>query len=254
MRGAWWWFSETHLSYTHRGYPYQLRELLSGNFTSRCILPTPLWYKAGDSMNGVLDFIQKGGVMMYPLVLCSVLLATLIIERAITLRKATTDPDDLLDELKGAYAPGGDPAKAIEIANRSGVIGRVFARGLRNSRRDADAIEMAMEHEAANETPSLEANMQIIKTIVNIAPLLGLLGTIAGMITSFRAASAAGLSNPTQILGGISEALISTATGITLAVVGFLAYNYFANLVRKVVEDIEYYGAELVNHMTGRLD
>lgn len=205
-------------------------------------------------MNGVLDFVQKGGVMMYPLVLCSVLMIAMILERAITLRKASTDPEDLLDDIRAAYAPGGDPTQAIELANGRGVIGRVFARGLRNSRREADAIEMAMEHEAANETPTLEANLPIIKTIVNIGPLLGLLGTIAGMIGSFRAASQAGLSNPTQILGGISEALISTATGITLAVVGFLAYNYFANLVRKTIEDIEYYGAELVNYITGRVD
>ena len=89
---------------------------------------------------------------------------------------------------------------------------------------------------------------------MNIGPLLGLLGTIAGMITSFKAASQAGLSNPTAVLGGISEALTSTATGITLAVVGFIASNYFANLVRKTIEDVEYYGAELVNYMTGRID
>ena len=85
-------------------------------------------------------------------------------------------------------------------------------------------------------------------------PLLGLLGTIAGLIASFRAASQAGLSNPTQILGGISEALISTATGITLAVVGFVCYNYYANLSKKIVDDMEFYGAELVNYLTGRID
>ena len=205
-------------------------------------------------MGAVVDFIQKGGFMMYPLVFCSVLLLALIVERAITLRKASTDAEGLLEEIEAAYEPGGDPARAIGIAQGGGVIGKVFARGLKNSRRSADAIEMAMELEAANEMPGLEANLPIIKTIVNIGPLLGLLGTIAGMITSFQAASKTGLSNPTQVLGGISEALVSTATGITLAVVGFVAYNYFANLVRKTTEDIEYYGAELVNHMTGRID
>ena len=205
-------------------------------------------------MGGVVEFIQKGGFMMYPLVFCSILLLALIVERAITLRKATTDAEGLLEEIEAAYAPGDDPARAIEIAQGGGMIGRVFARGLKNHRRDADAIEMAMELEAANETPALEANLPIIRTIVNIGPLLGLLGTIAGMITSFKAASQQGLSNPTAVLGGISEALTSTATGITLAVVGFVASNYFANLVRKIVEDVEYYGAELVNHMTGRFD
>lgn len=205
-------------------------------------------------MGSVVDFIQKGGFMMYPLVFCSVLLLALIFERAITLRKATTDAEGLLEEIQESYSPGGDPAKAIAVTEGNGVIGRVFARGLRNSHRTADAIEMAMELEAANETPTLEANLPIIRTIVNIGPLLGLLGTIAGMITSFQAASKTGLSNPTQVLGGISEALVSTATGISLAVIGFIAYNYFANLVRKTIEDIEYYGAELVNHITGRID
>lgn len=218
------------------------------------IAPTPLGYKGTPNMNAVVDFIQKGGVMMYPLILCSVLMIALIIERAVTLRKASTDAEQLLDDIRAAYQPGGDTAKAIGIANNNGLIGRVFARGLRNANRSADAIEMSMEHEAASETPSLEANLPIIKTIVNIAPLLGLLGTIAGMITSFRAASASGLSNPNQILGGISEALVSTATGITLAVIGFLAFNYFANFTRKLIEDLEYYGAELVNYITGRLD
>src|SRR5260221_5193356 len=112
---------------------------------------------------------------------------------------------------------------------------------------------MHMSQEAANDQPFLEANLPVLRTIVNIAPLLGLLGTIAGMIGSFRAASQAGLSNPTQILGGISEALISTATGISLAVIGFIFYNYYANLVKKIVEDMEYYGSALVNYLTGRI-
>jgi len=193
--------------------------------------------------------------MMYPLIFCSVILIALTLERALTLRKAAVDGEGLLEEVKGSYNPGSDPAKAIALSDQTGgPIGHMFARGLRNAGRGPDMIEMAMEQEAANETPTLEANLPIIKTIVNIAPLLGLLGTIAGMISSFRAASAHGLSNPTEVLGGISEALVSTATGITLAVVGFLVYNYFANLTRKITDDMEYYGAELVNYLTGRID
>lgn len=189
--------------------------------------------------------------MMYPLILSSVLLIALIIERFVTLRKLSADGDELIDRVKAESNPKGLVA---EFQTGYGALGRIFARGLKNAQRDADAIEMAMEQEAANELPALEANLPIIKTIVNIAPLLGLLGTIAGMITAFRAASQAGLSNPTQILSGISEALISTATGIVLAIVGFLAHNYFANQSKKIIEDVEYYGAELVNHLTGRID
>ncbi|HZT40973.1 MAG TPA: MotA/TolQ/ExbB proton channel family protein [Chthonomonadaceae bacterium] len=208
-------------------------------------------------MSEVMRFIHGGGFMMYPLILCSIILIAVAIERAISLRRAAVDGDTLLDEVKTAYKPGkdADPTGAIALATQTGgPVGRMFARGLKNAHRSADAIEMAMEQEAANEQPALEANLSVLKTIVNISPLLGLLGTIAGMITSFRAASQVGLSNPTQILGGIAEALISTATGISLAVIGFVCYNYFANLSRKIIEDMEYYGSELVNYLTGRVD
>lgn len=202
-------------------------------------------------MNQVLEFIRGGGVMMYPLLACSVLLVTLIIERLVSIRRLVVDGDELLELVRKA-APDFSQAETGCKA-KGGALGRVFSRGLRNAHRSADAIEMAMEQEAANELPQLDANLPVIKTIINIAPLLGLLGTIAGMITSFRAASQTGLSNPTQVLGGISEALISTATGITVAVIGFIFYNYFANLGKKIVEDIEYYGAELVNLLTDRV-
>jgi biopolymer transport protein ExbB len=206
-------------------------------------------------MSALFTFIKNGGVMMYPLIVCSIALIAIAIERGISLRKASVDGDTLLEEVKNAFGDGEDTARAIAVSLRiGGPVGRMFARGLKNAHRPADAIEMAMEQEASNEQPALEANLPVLKTIVNIAPLLGLLGTIAGMISSFRAASQSGLSNPTQVLGGISEALISTATGISLAVLGFIFYNYYANLSKKIVEDMEYYGAELVNFLTGRID
>src|SRR5438477_1991990 len=128
-------------------------------------------------MSTVLEFIHNGGVMMYPLILCSIVLIALGIERAISLRKAAIDGDYLLDEVKlrVQFGGAGDAAGAASFCEQvGGPIGRMFARGLRNVQRSADAIEMAMEQEAANEQPALEANLPFIKTIVNIAPLLGL--------------------------------------------------------------------------------
>lgn len=205
----------------------------------------------------VLTFIRNGGVMMYPLIICSIVLIALVIERFISLRKCSVDGDALLDAVKEVYKPntGATAIQAIEVCNQfGGPVGRMFTRGLKNAGRSDDAIEMAMEQEASNEMPALEANLPVMKTIVNIAPLLGLLGTIAGMIASFRAAASTGLSSPKEVLGGISEALISTATGISLAVLGFIFYNYFANQSKKIIEDMEFYGAELVNYLTGRIE
>lgn len=190
---------------------------------------------------------------MYPLILCSVLLIALAIERTITLRRASVDGEQLLEEVKELWPQ--DPKAATERCLKvGGPLGRGFAKALTNANRPPETIELALDQAGQNELPLLEANLPVVKTIVNISPLLGLLGTIAGMITSFRAASAQGLSNPSQILGGISEALISTATGISLAVIGFLIYNYFANQSKKVVEDLEFYGGQLVNFLTGRIE
>jgi biopolymer transport protein ExbB len=205
-------------------------------------------------MNSVFQFIKAGGVMMYPLIACSILLVAIAIERIWTLRKASVDGDALLDAVREEYAKGG-ASKAEEVCRKAGgCLGRIFSRGLKNAERPPEAIEMALEQEAANEQPMLDANLPIIRTITSISPLLGLLGTIAGMIGSFRVASQAGLSNPAQILGGVSEALVSTASGITLAVIGLVLHNYLANQSKKIIEDVEYYGSELVNFLSDRIE
>lgn len=206
-------------------------------------------------MQAIFTFLKNGGPIMVPLILASVLMLAILFERAIVLNRSRADGDDLLQRVRDALSNGSGPAgarKAMEGEKTS--LARVFSRGLKNADRPAEAIEMAMELEASTEIQLLEANLVVVKTIINIAPLLGLLGTIMGMIQAFEAASKAGLSNPNQILGGISEALVSTATGIVIAVIGFLGYNTFANQSRKIIEDIEYYGAELVNLLTGRID
>lgn len=205
-------------------------------------------------MNAFLTYLHQGGFMMYPLILCSILAIGIILERAYTFRKATSvDPEELLEEIKQTYKPGDvrEAAKLLEDAKTP--YSRIFARGLKNADRSAEAIDMAMSQEAANEIPPLENYLSGLRTIVTICPLLGLLGTIAGMIASFKEVARSGLSSPTAVMGGVSEALVSTATGISIAVVGLIFHNYFGNLVKRFVEDMEYYGSELTNFLTGRV-
>ena len=205
-------------------------------------------------MNAFFTFIKQGGFMMYPLLLCSVIAVGIILERAWTFRKATAlDPETLLDEIKESYKAD-NPRPAIQRMEEAKTpFARIFARGLKNAGRDASVIDMAMSQEAANEIPSLENYLLGLRTIISIAPLLGLLGTIAGMIASFKQVALGGLSSPTAVLSGVSEALVSTATGIAVAVIGLIFYNYFGNLVKRFVEDMEYYGTELTNFLTGRV-
>ena len=205
-------------------------------------------------MNALKDYLHQGGVMMYPLIICSILAIGIILERSFTFRKATSiDPEDLLEDIKKAYASG-DTTNATRMMEEAKTpYARIFARGLKNYGRSPEMIELAMSQEAANEIPTLENYLPGLRTIITIAPLLGLLGTIAGMIQSFKQVASTGLSSPTAVMGGVSEALVSTATGIGIAVIGLIAYNYFGNLVKRFVEDMEYYGNELTNFLTGRV-
>ena len=205
-------------------------------------------------MNAFFTYLHQGGFMMYPLILCSILAIGIILERTYTFRKATAiDPEELLEEIKQTYKPGDAHAAAKRLEDAQTPYARIFARGLKNADRTPEAMDMAMSQEAANELPALENYLPGLRTIITIAPLLGLLGTIAGMIASFKEVSRSGLSSPTAVMGGVSEALVSTATGIGVAVIGLIFYNYFGNLVKRFVEDSEYYGNELTNFLSGRV-
>jgi biopolymer transport protein ExbB len=206
-------------------------------------------------MQQIMEFLRQGGFVMWPLLLCTVIAIGIVLERMYTFRKATAiDPEELLEEIKARWQKD-DSTKAMEVCEqaKSSFYARVFARGLKNAGRPADAIDLAMSQEASNEIPALESYLPGLKTIVGIAPLLGLLGTIAGMIFSFKEVSQHGLSSPTEVMKGVAEALVSTATGIGIAIVALIFYNYFASLVKKFIEDIEYYAAELTNFLTGRV-
>ncbi len=205
-------------------------------------------------MGDILTFIHKGGFMMYPLILCSIVLLATVIERFVAFRRASMDGDELLEELKTLYKSD-DPSEAIQLCEKlNRPISRVLARGLKNVNRDHQALEMAMVQEADNEIPVLESNLMVLRTIVTISPLLGLLGTISGIMASFRSVSVNGLSSPGAVLSGVAEALISTATGITLAVIAVICYNYFTHLAHKFADDLEFYSTELVNFVTDRVN
>jgi biopolymer transport protein ExbB len=206
-------------------------------------------------MHNIVDFFRQGGFVMWPLIVCLIVTIGIILERLYTFRKmASFDPESLLDEIREQFSKTKDIGAAVALVKDVNTpFGRVFTRGLKNADRPGDMIDLAMSQEASNEIPLMESYLPGLKTIVGIAPLMGLLGTIAGMILSFKEVAAHGLSSPTQVMQGVAEALISTATGIGIAILALIFYNYFASLVKKFVEDLEYYGAELTNTITGRV-
>ncbi len=206
-------------------------------------------------MQNIVEFFRQGGIVMWPLILCLIVTIGIILERLYSYRKmASYDPEGLLDEIREVYGKHGDTKATLEHLEQIDTpFGRIFARGLRNADKPADSIDLAMSQEAGNELPQLENYLTGLKTIVGIAPLLGLLGTIAGMILSFKEVAAHGLASPTAVMKGVAESLVSTATGIGIAIIALIFYNYFSSLVKKFIEDLEYYGGELTNMLTGRI-
>jgi len=206
-------------------------------------------------MQSIISFLHQGGFVMWPLLLCLVITIGIGLERAITFRRFTSQhPEDLLEDIRKAYNAHDNGKAALGVCVEANTpFSRIYARGLKNVGRPADSMDLAMAHEATNEIPLLENYLVGLKTIVGIAPLLGLLGTIAGMIISFKEVSMHGLASPTSVMKGVAEALVSTFTGIAIAIIALVLYNYYSGLVKKVVEDIEYYGTELTNFVTGRI-
>ncbi|HEY3412617.1 MAG TPA: MotA/TolQ/ExbB proton channel family protein [Armatimonadota bacterium] len=198
--------------------------------------------------NQFFQFIQKGGpYIMVPLLICSVIAVAVIIERTIALFRASSDTGRLMEDVKDAVMSGNVKA-AVELAeNTQGPAAAVIANGLRNYKLDQSEIERTMEELALAEVPELSKRLAWLDTIVTLAPLLGLLGTVTGMIRAFHFVGGAGAKNITAVTGGVAEALYATATGLTVAVVSLVFYNLLTDKVREIVGTMELRATQLLN-------
>jgi biopolymer transport protein ExbB len=188
----------------------------------------------------LVSIIIKGGPVMVPLLICSVISLTVTIERFMFWRKVSSRGP--VEELLRS-AERHDFKPALELGRQSDLpIGRVLAAGLAHRN---PSLSKALEVAAQEEIPVLKKRLTILDTIITLAPLLGLLGTITGMISSFGIMSEAGLGQPHAVTGGVAEALIATATGLLIAIITLVPYNYFSNRAERELEEIEYYASRL---------
>ena len=191
-------------------------------------------------MSEIIAIIVKGGLVMIPLVLCSIVSLAVTIERLLYWHRISSKQpvEQMLvsveqGKLKEALSDGQEsPLPAA----------RVLAAGLAHRN---PSYSKAMEVAAQGEIPVLKRCLVILDTIVTLAPLLGLLGTITGMISSFGIMSDTGLGQPHAVTGGVAEALIATATGLLIAILTLIPYNYFTSRAEKEMEDIEYFASRL---------
>ena len=203
-----------------------------------------------NSQYRLLTLFADGGWMMYPLVLCSMIALGVIIAKAWTLWLAHKGTTRVITEVEEA-ALSGDIDGAIEIAhNTAGPASAILLAGLRRiktKRLGAGELEAAVATTGTIELGFLERGLVILATIANVAPLLGFLGTVAGMILAFGAIEAAGDVDPALVAGGIKVALLTTAAGLVVAVPVNIAYNTFVTRIDKLIIDMEQGAQKIFN-------
>jgi biopolymer transport protein ExbB len=185
------------------------------------------------------NYVERGGPVMWPLLALSVLGLTVMLWRWWALRQAASGVPTLMKALRTALLDG-DIAQAIAICDRyPGPISSIVKAGLVRAGRPKEEVELALQDASAHELSVLERGLPILATVAMIAPLLGFLGTVTGMINSFDALASVGLNNPAAVARGISEALITTAAGLIIAIPVQMAYNYFVTNVNGLVRNME---------------
>ncbi len=195
--------------------------------------------------------IQAGGWLMVPILLCSVIALAIIGERFWTLQKERIAPRHLVAQIWQWYKSGQLDAQHIEALRKSSPLGRILAAGLINRNHPREIMKETIEDTGRQVVLELERYLNTLGTIAAITPLLGLLGTVIGMIKVFAAITTQGVGNPSALAGGISEALITTAAGLVVAIPSLMFYRYFRGRVDELVVHMEQEAMKIVDVMHG---
>ena len=192
------------------------------------------------------EIIKAAGWPIYPLLIASIIAVALIIERLIVLRKSKVIPDHVLSEVLSLYKGRGVNADTIEKIENSSPLGRVLAAGLRNDKNSRPVMKEAIEEAGSAVTHDLERFLNGLGTIASIAPLMGLFGTVVGMIEIFGSQAPAG-TNPTALAHGISVALYNTGFGLVIAIPSMIFYRHFRAKVDGFVVEMEQAAVKLLD-------
>ncbi len=187
----------------------------------------------------MFELFVKGGFAMYPLLALSVVTVAIAIDRFVYLRRAKTDADQFMGEINGYLSRNALDEAYKHCESTSGPIAGIIQSGLKNQRRGRQDVIRAIEDAGALEIAKLEKGILVLQTISKIAPLIGLFGTVTGMIRSFMAMGAAGGENPRLVAAGIAEALVATAAGLVVAIPAYFLSFYFLNNVGKFLLDMQ---------------
>ncbi len=194
----------------------------------------------------MLEIILAGGWLMAPILLCSTLSVAIIIERFWSLRRKCVVPDGVGAMVEEWAARHELDLRHLNKLRTESALGKVLAAALANRHRDREVIKEAVEDTGRHVIHELERFLNTLGTIAGISPLLGLLGTVIGMIRVFSAIMIHGVGNASELAGGISEALITTAAGLTVAIPSYFFYRYFRGVVAEYVISMEEQAISLI--------
>ncbi len=191
-------------------------------------------------MNAIIDVFSKGGPLMWPLLLCSLCSLTVIIERVIFwLRESKKGNGDLVRTLFRLTQEGKLNQALKLFQEKLDMVTDVIFYALRHHH---DGIKESMELKAVQLISGMKRGLRVLETIIAVAPLLGILGTVVGIIDSFNILGLKGITDPQGVVSGIAEALITTAFGLSIAIITLVPYNFFIHLVQKKAQLIEQTG------------
>ena len=193
------------------------------------------------------ELFKDGGWAMYPLVVLLVLGIAIAIERLINLSRAGIDANAFFQNLEEALRSGGPDEAARICSETRGPVASVIHAGLLRMHRGIDHVEKAIDNAGAVEMAFLERGMVWLSTVANLAPMIGFLGTVSGMISAFQAIERAGDVEPSMVAGGISEALITTASGLIVGIIIQFLHNFFASRIDRIIADMQEHTAGFVD-------
>ncbi len=211
--------------------------------------PAPPVPNPAATITSVWDFAVKGGIIMIPIAICSLVALALVVERLLTIRRSRIIPDGFLDGLRDLVRQNADRSKGIEYCRASNSpLSRICEAGLRNWDRPIEQVEKNIGDAGQREIAGMRKHLRALSVIASIAPLLGLLGTIFGMIKAFQTVAASGeaLGRTELLAEGIYEAMITTAAGLIVAIPTLVMYNFIASRIDRFVLEMDAACLELV--------
>ncbi len=200
---------------------------------------------------GLIDLILNGELSMLitlaVLLILSVVSVYILVERYMTLSRASKTTDSFIEEVKTHVKAGDVDAAKVYCSKIDSPVARMIAKGLSRLGSPMDSIEVAVENVGKIEINKLERNLSILATIAGAGPMIGFLGTVLGMIQAFMVMAHANVADISSMAGGIYEALLTTAAGLIVGVVAYIAYNFLSDRMQKIVHTMEYNSIEFMD-------